>query len=255
MKIIKTRSLTKQQKAEILSLTAECQSRWNMSLSFPFEDGTSFYLLYETYLVSALALIVPEEEESKAVTDEALTAECIAFTLPAQQNKGYFSALLEAAEDEIQDMNLLFITDESNEGASETLCALDAELDCREFRMELSPMPADNFCSAHRLTAVSQETGTTARLTFQLASSPHTEIGKAYAAFFENSACLYEFEIDGEYRHQGLGEQALLLFIDYINSRSCPTLFLHVSGDNLPALRLYEKTGFRVTETLSYYLY
>ncbi|WP_243134402.1 GNAT family N-acetyltransferase [Enterocloster asparagiformis] len=33
------------------------------------------------------------------------------------------------------------------------------------------------------------------------------------------------------------------------------TLTLQVSGDNLPALRLYKKTGFHITETLSYYLY
>mgnify|MGYP005804173691 FL=1 len=34
-----------------------------------------------------------------------------------------------------------------------------------------------------------------------------------------------------------------------------PAVLLQVSGDNAVALRLYEKTGFRITETLSYYLY
>ena len=33
------------------------------------------------------------------------------------------------------------------------------------------------------------------------------------------------------------------------------SLTLQVSGKNLPALGLYEKTGFRIAETLSYYLY
>ena len=30
---------------------------------------------------------------------------------------------------------------------------------------------------------------------------------------------------------------------------------LQVSGDNTPAVNLYKKTGFHITETLSYYLY
>ena len=30
---------------------------------------------------------------------------------------------------------------------------------------------------------------------------------------------------------------------------------LQVSGENEPALALYKKTGFRITETLSFYLY
>ena len=30
---------------------------------------------------------------------------------------------------------------------------------------------------------------------------------------------------------------------------------LQVSSQNVPALELYKKTGFRITETLSYYLY
>ena len=33
------------------------------------------------------------------------------------------------------------------------------------------------------------------------------------------------------------------------------TLTLQVSGQNLGALALYKKTGFRIRDTLSYYLY
>ena len=32
-------------------------------------------------------------------------------------------------------------------------------------------------------------------------------------------------------------------------------LLLHVSGSNVPAVALYKKTGFGITETLSYYMY
>lgn len=255
MKIIKTHTLTEQHKADIQKLTKACQKKWNMSLSFPYEEGTSFYLLYETVLVSVLALITPDAAAEKNAADEFVTAECIAFTLPCEQKKGYFSALLEAAEEEIQDINLLFTTDESNEGALKTLRALDAGLDCRDFKMELSLSSADEFDPTPRLSIISQRDETKASLTFRLKSSPRTEIGRAQAAFFQNSACLYSFEIDEEYRNQGFGKEALLLILDYIKLQSCPLLFLHVSDDNIPALRLYEKTGFRVTETLSYYLY
>ena len=38
-------------------------------------------------------------------------------------------------------------------------------------------------------------------------------------------------------------------------SNGIAVLNLQVSGQNLPAFNLYKKTGFRITETLSRYLY
>ena len=69
------------------------------------------------------------------------------------------------------------------------------------------------------------------------------------------SACLFEVEIAEPFRGHGLGQAMIRQLQDLTPAIGISTLTLQVSGDNLPALRLYKKTGFHITETLSYYLY
>ncbi len=67
--------------------------------------------------------------------------------------------------------------------------------------------------------------------------------------------CFYGFQVAPALRGQKIGEETLLLALEALRGRGLSSLFLHVSGDNTAALGLYQKTGFRITETLSYYLY
>ena len=69
------------------------------------------------------------------------------------------------------------------------------------------------------------------------------------------SACLFEVETAEPFRGRGLGQAMIRQLQDLTPAIGISTLTLQVSGDNLPALRLYKKTGFHITETLSYYLY
>ena len=97
MQIIKNSRLTGRQISDIDHLIQECRAFSPIRLSFPFEEGSVFYLAYERkdgadMLVSVLALIIPNMDDS----DE--TFECLAFTRPSCRRKGYFSALFEAAE-------------------------------------------------------------------------------------------------------------------------------------------------------------
>ena len=69
------------------------------------------------------------------------------------------------------------------------------------------------------------------------------------------AACLFEVEIAEPLRGRGLGEAMIRKLQALVPALGISTITLQVSGDNLPALGLYKKTGFRIAETLSYYLY
>ena len=62
-------------------------------------------------------------------------------------------------------------------------------------------------------------------------------------------------EIFEEYRGQGYGKALLLQVISDLISCNPLPLRLQVSGENIPAVSLYKKTGFQIAETLSGYLY
>lgn len=255
MKILQTTELTEIQTAEIKALVHACKQVIPLTLSFPYEEVASFYLLYDPELVCALALILPLSDNP----DD--TAECIAFTLPSKQRMGYFTSLFQAAEEEIEDTDLLFLTDNSSDGAARTLESLGAEFDFDEYRMELdfnhAPLTALGG-SPERLLfhVVKDETTVSFTFTFSLKTDPScASIGNCHAIIDENAACLYGFFIEPQFRNMGLGTEAFLLAAAYLQMQHCTSASLHVSGDNAAAVRIYKKAGFRITETLSYYLY
>ena len=66
---------------------------------------------------------------------------------------------------------------------------------------------------------------------------------------------LYGFEIREGQRGRGFGTSLLIKVLSFLAEREPLPVTLQVSGSNGPALSLYKKTGFRITETLSRYLY
>ena len=66
---------------------------------------------------------------------------------------------------------------------------------------------------------------------------------------------LYNFEIQSRFRNQGHGTALLRKLLSFLAAQKRMPVRLQVSGDNLPAIRLYEKTGFQISETLSCFLY
>lgn len=280
MKIIRTDQLSKQQHQEVQELAAACRDAQPSCPSFPFEDMSTCYLLYDPQLVSVLAFIIPQFPYS----DEA--AECIAFTHPAHRQKGYFSALFQESEPEMKERDLLFLTDGKDNDALKTLETLGAEYDSSEYRMELSdsqvsPLLPEFFpeeyglapdgpgTSPRRLCWRKEESGASSQsfyfymLPKNLPLEHAAEIlGKSeppdvvcHTELSDFGACFHGFMVDDMLRGCGLGKEALAVIIRELKKQDCPVLFLHVSGDNLPAVNLYKKAGFRITETLAYYFY
>lgn len=259
MQLIKTSRLTGRQVSEINQLILDCKALHPIQLSFPFEDGSVFFLAYEyeqegtAVLASVLALIMPNMEDS----DD--TFECLAFTRPLYRGKGYFSALFEAAEDLFEDVNLLFPCDGKDEDAILTLKSLGAEFDSCEYKMELSlsdEETADAPGSNGRLSCrTRQEDDGSTAYTFFLSEDDSRPAAVCRTAAFGSKICFYGFLVDEALRGQGIGREALLTVVRTLRRQKAASLFLHVSGGNQRAVNLYKKTGFRITETLSYYLY
>ncbi len=260
MQIIKTDRLTVQQEKEIGHLLDECRSLHPLRISFPFKDGSVFFLAYEEcassvpVLVCALALIMPETDGF----DE--TAECLAFTHPSFRKKGYFSAVFDEAGAEFEETSLLIPVDGQDPAVVPVLETIGAEYDSCEYRMELClscPCPQKGLVPSGRLLVCRsvENLDSTVSYSFSLAADESHPIAACRTASFGANVCLFAFLVEEDFRGRGLGEEALLSVIEILRSRGNAVLFLHVSGDNDAAVNLYKKTGFRITETLSYYLY
>lgn len=260
MQIIKTDRLTDQQEKEIGHLIDECRSLHPIRTSFPFEDGSVFFLAYEEcvpsipVLVCTLALIMPQTDSF----DE--TAECLAFTHPSFRKKGYFSAVFDEAGAEFEEISLLIPVDGQDPAVVSVLEAIGAEYDSCEYKMELAlSSPCLNEApapSGRRLVCRSVNgPDSSVSYSFSPAADESRPIAVCRTASFGANVCLYSFLVEEDYRGRGLGEEALLSVIEILRSRGNSVVFLHVSGDNNAAVNLYKKTGFRITETLSYYLY
>ncbi len=71
----------------------------------------------------------------------------------------------------------------------------------------------------------------------------------------QNTLCIHHVEILAGLRGSGLGTLLIRQLIYCLQKTHIRRLLLHVSGSNAPAVALYKKTGFGITETLSYYMY
>ena len=180
--------------------------------------------------------------------------EGIPLVHPAYRRQGIFSSLLAHAckkgsfpgEDE-----LLFSVRPEQTKWRQVLTAIEAEKVSEEYMMEYSfgrlpslPATAQAFASAE-LTVSFQ--GTEGK-----AFSPHVS---CLLSSQGNSVYLYQLLTKEEFRRQGRASAFLHHLFPRLKALGFSSVRLQVSGENLPAMALYKKTGFHITETLSFYLY
>lgn len=242
MDITAVSALEPAKKEELSRLLAACRQKEPLTLSFPMDGADWYVLISDSGYVRSAAAFLREEE---------LVWECAAFTHPAYRRKGLFSAALERGLSLLPpEAELLFYADGKSLDAQGTLLALGAEFLGSEYMMELSPetklpslSPALKIQAAQRLT----EEGTL--LSF---SCPY---GSVRLLEFESHYYLYDFEIHEPFRGQGYGKRFLSGVLKLLARRRRLPVSLQVSQSNPAAVGLYEKTGFRITETLSCFLY
>lgn len=251
MKIKHTVHFTIEELQAVQKLYEICRQEEALTISFPCEEFTSSYLLYDEENDSLPAAVLGLIYDSSS--DDS--AECFALTHPKKRQKGYFSALLDAAEEEIEEYDLLFLTDGCSPGATHTLRALEAEPLSTEYRMEYDLTQKGEYPHTSRLTVTeSTEEDESIRYDFSLTET-QTPVACCRTRRFGIKSCFYDFLVQEEFRGRGLGAEALLLVLQRLSQKQETSVFLHVSGENLPAVSLYQKTGFRICETLSVFLY
>lgn len=235
--------LSASQGSQAENLAAACRQADSISLSYPSdEESCRHYLLsgQDGQLLAALAVIPYENCQ----------AECCAFTHPQYRRQGYFSALLERALADWEEYEFTFAVEESCKDTCAVLETLGAELDHRELQMEYRA-PAENPSARRPGPDSSSQLWHLTDL-----SCPDHILGSCQTSpLSPGSVCLHHVEIQTALRGKGLGTALVRLLLAELAANGVTHVLLHVSGDNLPAVALYKKTGFCITKTLSYYLY
>lgn len=282
MTLRKVSSLDSSQIQQIKTMVNACTDADGTSLSFPVDEADLFlYFEHEDAIVSAMAFIPVED----------LLYECSAFTDPEFRGQGLFSELLDEGISELpEDSELIFYSDKKNTAAAAVLDAIGAELDSEEHMMELNP--EDFFASARRIDSLKSSTDSSASgidihpefLDIDGTSTLrfHSDHAVINFSVFPSHYYLYGFEVEETCRGMGYGTKFLnevlaQLLKGKVNNPACvpaknagfgtksaisvstvmdpSPVLLQVAGSNAPALALYKKTGFRITETLCCYLY
>lgn len=260
MNIIHSLSLSQKQLKDIRCITALCHKIDGCTLSCP-EDGDCFWLLYEDGKERELGLPAAFLAGYKM---EDFCLECYAFTRPDCRGRGYFSALLDAAgawSREVGEMDLCFVTDHRCRAALEILEHLEAEPWYDEYMMERSLNQDGEAGSGEPAARRGRQTAERCPDSgiHLVKHGPEWEMSAPYGTcrltVHGDRAYLYGLEILPALRGRGMGTRFVYGIISLLEHRGFESLGLQVSGTNEAALGLYKKTGFCITQTLSYYLY
>ena len=251
MKLHRISSLDPSRAGQIRSMVNICTEHDKTSVSFPFAEAELFLYIEHDHTVISVIAFVPVEK---------LLYECSAFTHPDFRGHGFFTDLLKAGLEALpEDSELLFFTDRENKDTAAVLEAIGAEPDSEEHMMTL--MPEDFFSAANAPDLFEASDADSDSITgihtefLDISGTPTLRFDSGYAvvnfSVFPSHYYLYGFEVKEACRGMGYGTR----FLNTVLARLRRPVLLQVAGDNAPALALYKKAGFRITETLSCYLY
>lgn len=224
------------------------------------EDADIFLLYYEEdELVAALCIYHMGDTKDGKPIDEIC-----AMTHPAWRRKGCFTALFSMAKALLRPVLRFGINPSSagkagggresgGAGDAETFLEhLGAEFTYKEQFMTL-PLPDPYFkegAEPMELTIREETEDSDSSVTLTVTCP----FGECYLSLFGNRAYLFGVLIYRRFRGQGYGYRMLHALLSRLPERGIREVFLEVSSENLPAVRLYEKLGFAVSESLAYYI-
>lgn len=254
MNLIRTNAPDARLSKDLSLLQKTCNEYDHITFSFPLEEDCICCLLYEDErLLSALIGFFTDPD----------TMECYGCTLPDKRQNGHFTFLLKELVNDYPDCDFIFPVYEDCQDGLKTLQAMEASFCYKEYFMELStPMSEEAiFIKENKdrndLT-ISSRKDSDDQICYEFFKDKAV-VGKCRLDIQENSAYLYGYEISESLRRQGLGTACLRLFLktytSLLSNQRKDTIYLQVSGDNLPAVALYKRAGFQIRESLSYYLY
>ncbi len=89
--------------------------------------------------------------------------------------------------------------------------------------------------------------------TFLLALIDNCPVGYVVAFMAEGEARIISIAIDLRWRRRGIGESLMLEIMDRAEKLGAKKIYLEVKESNNPALRLYEKLGFKKVDKIKDY--
>lgn len=244
------------------------------------EDADIFLLYYEgSELVAALCIYHMGDTKDGKPIDEIC-----AMTHPAWRRRGCFTALFSMAKALLRPVLRFGVypspspagkagggRESGGTGDAETFLEhLGAEFTHKEQFMTL-PLPGEPSGELPALPRLSDpcHEGETEPLVLTIReeaegsdsdSAPSATLtvtcpfGECYLTLFGSRAYLFGVLIYRRFRGQGYGYRMLHALLSRLPERGIREVFLEVSSENLPAVRLYEKLGFAVSESLAYYI-
>lgn len=255
MNMIRTKTPSETQKNNLLLLQETCRDHDCINLTFPVEEDCIYYLLYdEDNLLSALCAFFNENGDY----------ECSAYTRPSKRKQGHFTLLLDELLKETGDIDLIFPVEEACTDTVRTLEAIGASFWYQEHIMEVD---SSAFFKSGLVENAGAPEALAIKADTKMAKGPvpyiflmnGRPIGSCYMDSRGHSTYFHGFEIKKELRGRGLGQACLSLLLETFFKQPATDrpekLFLQVSGLNQPAMALYKKAGFRIRESLSYYVY
>ena len=132
---------------------------------------------------------------------------------------------------------------------------LSMELNKGDFKFDANPieLKIENDESNEELNADSAPLKITGIINEEIDDKTvEKEIGWLYLIKDENSFCLCDIEVNEEYREKGYGNRLLQTTLKDA-FKHADKIILHVTSDNTPAIKLYEKNGFKTLETIDIY--
>ena len=257
---------------ELMSLAALWEAG-NALEAHPYslpEDADIFLLYYEgSELVATLCIYHMGDTKDGKPIDEIC-----AMTHPAWRRRGCFTALFSMAKALLRPVLRFGVypspspagkagggRESGGAGDAETFLEhLGAEFTHKEQFMTL-PLPDPCFNAETEpleLTIREEAEGSGSDSDSDSAPSATLTVtcpfGECYLTLFGNRAYLFGVLIYRRFRGQGYGYRMLHALLSRLPERGIREVFLEVSSENLPAVRLYEKLGFAVSESLAYYI-
>lgn len=275
--MIKTDILSSDQLNDITRLYNECKDydRLTTSLILPLPNKASddelFLLCYDNNkLVSFLSVFSADKS----------FVEVYGLTSPAYRKKGLFTKLLYSLRTDdafIAGRDILYLSDGKSTDCQSAYNCLGFNLAYSEYFMSVkAPFPISKntsvkieqtgnyklisqlYCSIFDIEELfADELLSDARCSTDTTSYLFKKADKTIGMMLlttrnDNSVYLWNFGLLPEYRSNKLSHEMLAALFNFARDKF-PLINLQVSSSNLPAFRLYKKSGFEITSQISYY--
>ncbi|WP_097014663.1 GNAT family N-acetyltransferase [Anaerocolumna aminovalerica] len=288
MHLEKLHQLDKQQKLEVKKLVSNCLTTDGLSRELYldndmnlYENLDSFFLLYDQQqLVSVLTIFQLNERE----------AEISGYTLPDKRKKGYFTTLLNAAEEELLDFDIydmVFVAEPNSICGKMTALSLGASFIKSEYLLRLKLEDYTKKYSEFLSNLNFIVTPLTSKDIMQ-AAYIHSEIFKTefhqseeliqnvlesdcmvcYGAKLEdeligicnvnngkNKASIFGYGVMPRLQGKGYGKGLINYVLRQLIKEKVNEVTLQVSSNSKKAMRIYNYLGFQVVTQYDYYGY